>query len=281
MYEMGRINQMKVIREANFGIYLDSNTKNTDDDLLVPNSSIVGERPKIGDTIEVFVYRDSSDRPIATMKKPHLTVDEIKKLRVIGRNGSGVFIDMGLERDLFVPLKEQKYHVSEGNMYLFKMYVDKTGRLAATTDINGALEVMPEGLYKVNDEVSGTVYGYQTNGSLMLAVDDMYKAYIPKSDFFEEVDPGSVIKAKIYKILEDGKLALTMRNSLKEERIELTEIILKELKDNDGHIPYNDKSTPDEIREKFKTSKNYFKIALGNLMKKGLIYQDTDGTHLK
>ena len=281
MYEIGKMNTMKVIRDSGFGFYLDSETGNTDDDLLIPNGSLDGKKIKIGDTIEVFVYRDSSDRPIATMKKPLITVGEIKKLRVVGRNNNGAFIEMGLERDVFVPKKEQKYHISEGNKYLFKMYVDKTGRLAATTDINGALENAPEGLYAKDTEVVGTVYGYQSNGAAMVAIDDRYKGYIPKSDFFEDIEPGNTVKAKIFKIMEDGKIALTMRNSLKNERIELKDHIMKELKENGGLIPYNDRSTSEEIREKFKTSKNYFKIALGNLMKQGLIYQDEEGTHLK
>lgn len=281
MYEMGKMNQMTVIREASFGYYLDSKTGNTDDDLLIPNGSLNGNKIKIGDTVSVFVYRDSSDRPIATMKQPKILVDEVKKLRVVGRNGSGAFIDMGLERDVFVPKKEQKYFITEGKEYLFKMYVDKSGRLAATTDVNGALDTAPPDEFKKDMEVKGTLYGVQTNGALMVAVNDLYKAYIPKSDFFEDLEMGSTVSAKIFKITEDGKLALTMRTSLKDERLELKEHILKELELNGGTIPYNDKSTSEEIREKFKTSKNYFKIALGNLMKIGKIYQDEEGTHLK
>lgn len=280
MYEIGKMNTMKVIRDSGFGFYLDSETGNTDDDLLIPNGSLFGNKIAIGDTIEVFVYRDSSDRPIATMKKPLITVGEIKKLRVVGRNNSGAFIEMGLERDIFVPKKEQKYHISEGNKYLFKMYVDKTGRLAATTDINGALETAEIGSFEKDQEVEGTLYGYQTNGAAMIAIDDKFKAYIPKSDFFEDLEPGNVIKAKIFKIFDDGKIALTMRSSLKNERIDLKDHIINELKENNGFIAYNDKSTPDEIRDKFKTSKNYFKIALGNLMKEGLVKQDEKGSYL-
>lgn len=281
MYDIGRFNEMNVVRKADFGVYLGAGTGSTSDDILLPNGSVVGEIPEIGDTVRVFIYRDSEDRIIATMKEPLITVGEVKKLKVVEINDIGAFISMGLERDVFVPRKEQKYMLEEGKEYLFKLYLDKSKRLAATTDVNGALEVAPEGTFEKDQEVQGTVYSLQPGDTFFVALGDTYKSVLNRDEYFEEINPGDVIKARILKILEDGRPVLTMRSDLKTERLELKDVILKKIKENKGSIPYNDKSTPEEIREEFKTSKNYFKIALGNLMKSGLIYQDEKGTHIK
>ncbi len=281
MYDIGRFNEMNVVRKADFGVYLGAETGSTSDDILLPNGSVMGEIPEIGDTVRVFIYRDSEDRIIATMKEPLITVGEVKKLKVVEINDIGAFISMGLERDVFVPRKEQKYMLEEGKEYLFKLYLDKSKRLAATTDVNGALEVAPEGTFEKDQEVQGTVYSLQPGDTFFVALGDTYKSVLNKDEYFEEIKPGDVIKARILKILEDGRPVLTMRSDLKTERLELKDVILKKIKENKGSIPYNDKSTPEEIREEFKTSKNYFKIALGNLMKSGLIYQDEKGTHIK
>lgn len=280
MYELGKFNEMTVKREAAFGFYLDAATGSTSDDVLLPKGSLDGNHVKIGDIVNAFIYRDSKDRIIATLKTPLITLGEVKKLKVVGNNHTGAFVSMGLERDVLVPKKEQKYPLEVGKEYLFKLYVDKTNRLAATTDVNGALELPPSDKFEKGQDVEAIVYGYQTNGSLFVAVDNIYKGVMLKSEFFTEVKPGDVINAKIVKILEDGRPSLSLRSDFKTERLELKDEILKKLKDNDGFIPYNDKSTPDEIRNEFHISKNYFKIALGNLMKAGLITQDETGTKL-
>lgn len=280
MYEIGKINNMKVKREASFGFYLDAETGSTSDDVLLPKGSLNDRAVKLGDYVDAFVYRDSKDRIIATLKTPLITVDEVKKLKVVGINPTGAFVSMGLERDVLVPKKEQKYPLEVGKEYLFKMYVDKTNRLAATTDVNGALILPEPDTFEKGQEVKATLYGYQTNGSLYAAVDDKYRGVMLRSEFFTEVKPGDAITAKIIKILEDGRPSLTLRSDLKTERLEVKDEIMKRLKENEGFIPFNDQSTPEEIREEFQISKNYFKMALGNLMKAGLITQDEDGTHL-
>ena len=278
-YNLGVINEMTVVREADFGVYLDAETGNTSDDVLLPNGSMT-EKVKMGDVVPVFIYRDSKERIIATMKETLIKVGEVKKLKVVGSKESGVFVDIGLERDVFVPKREQKYPVEEGKEYLFKLYVDKTERLCATTDVNGALMLPPEDLFDKDQMVTVTVLGRQQNGALQAAIDDTYRAVIFKDEFFTDVNPGDVIEARILKFLDDGKPSLTLRSELKKERLDLKQEILIALKEEGGSIPYNDRSKPEEIKQRFETSKNYFKIALGNLMKEGKITQDESGTHL-
>lgn len=280
MYEIGKYNEMTIVRKADFGYYLDSKTGNTDDDVLIPNGSLDGNEVKVGDSITVFIYRDSKDRIIATMKKPLITVGEVKKLEVVGISEHGAFISMGLERDVFVPKKEQKFTLVEGNKYLFKLYVDKSGRLAATTDVNGALETAPESTFKKDEEVSGTIYLVQPNGTVFIAIDNQYKGVLNHGDYFQDFKGGDVAVGRILKVLEDGRPLLTTRSNLKDERLSLKDEIIKKLRTSHGFIPFNDKSTPEEIKDEFKTSKNYFKRAVGNLMKDGLITQDEDGLHL-
>lgn len=279
-YNLGEINEMQVKREASFGVYLDAGTGNTSDDVLLPTGSMTGT-VKVGDFVPVFIYRDSEERIIATMKETLIKAGEVRRLKVVGGNQSGAFIDIGLERDVFVPRKEQKYALEMGQEYLFKLYVDKTDRLAASTDVYGALELPEEGMFEKNQTVKASILARQQNGVLQAAIDDRYKAVLFKDEYFTEVEPGDVIEARILKLLDDGKPSLTLRSDLKTERLELKDEILKALNDEGGTIPYNDRSTPDEIRKRFNTSKNYFKIALGNLMKADKVYQDAAGTHLK
>lgn len=278
-YKLGEMNEMTVKREASFGVYLEAGSGSTSDDVLLPRGSSTGEI-KIGDIVSVFIYRDSEDRIIATMKQPLITVGEVKKLKVVGANESGAFVSIGLERDVFVPKKEQKYPIEIGREYLFKLYVDKTDRLCATTDVNGALLLPPEDMFQKNDTVNVTILTRQQNGALQAAIDDTYKAVMFKEEYFTDVEPGDTVQARILKFLDDGKPSLTLRSDLKTERLDIKQLILKELKDGGGSMPYNDKSTPEEIKRKFNTSKNYFKIALGNLMKNGKVFQDETGSHL-
>ncbi|WP_300350260.1 S1-like domain-containing RNA-binding protein [Clostridium sp.] len=276
---VGKFNKMKVVREADFGYYLDRGTRNTSDDILIPRANLDGKEVKVGEEVDAFIYRDSRDRLIATLKEPLAIVGDVALLEVKSNTKIGAFVDFGLERDILVPIKEQKYKMVEGKKYLVYIYVDKTGRLAATTDVDKYLDELEEP--KKGAEVSGVVYGYQTNDSLRIAIDNQFRAVVLKNEYFTNIKPGDTIKGKIIKVYEDGIVGLSLRNHKLKERNELGDTILEYLKENGGVMSLNDKSTPDEIRNVFKTSKNYFKMALGGLMKKGLIEQDEFGTRLK
>lgn len=289
MLNIGEFNKLKVVRTADFGYYLDAGTRNTSDDVLLPNKSALGKNLSIGDEVNAFIYRDSKDRIIATLKEPLAKVGDVAYLKVEGKSKVGTFVNFGLERDILVPFKEQKYTLEEGKNYLFYIYLDKTGRIAASADIDRYLEnidvenaeEIEEKKYRVGDDVAGIVYGFQTNKSAMIAIDNKYRGVILHNEYFTDLREGDEIKLRIKKIYEDGKLGLTPRKRPVDERMELQEEILQYIKKHDGFMPFNDKSSPEEIKRVFKQSKNYFKNALGGLMKRGLVVQDEEGTRLK
>ncbi|MGL5574777.1 MAG: CvfB family protein [Sarcina sp.] len=279
MIKIGEYNKLKVVRKAEFGVFLDAQTRFTSDDILVPNNGIVTENIEIGDELEVFVYRDSFDRMIATEKKPKAIVGELAVLEVKEKKENiGAFLDIGLERDVLVPHKEQEYELEIGKSYLVYLYVDKTGRLAATTNVDKYLDYMEEP--EMHKEVSGIVYGYQTNGSLAVAIDNEFRAAVLTREFFTEVKPGEVITGIINRVYEDGMITLRLRAKKLDEKTKLEDEILAYLKKNDGQMKLWDKSSPEDIKAVFKCSKKYFKMALGGLFKAKLITIDENGTKL-
>ena len=279
MINIGDFNNLKVVRRAEFGYYLDAETGDTNDDVLLPMKSTLGRALNIDDEVEAFIYRDSSDRLISTLKKPLAKVGDLAYLKVVDMTTIGSFVEIGLERDILVPFKEENYTLETGRKYLFYIYLDKTGRLAATTFIDQYLYETDS--YNVDDEVEGTVYGIQTNGTVMIAIDDIYRGVILRNENYTSITPGDRLKVRVKKYYEDGKMDLTVRKPRLEERDVVEEQILEYLKSSDGSMPYNDKSSPDDIKKIFKTSKNAFKRALGGLMKAGLIHQDEEGTKIK
>ena len=279
MIKIGDLNNLTVVRRADFGYYLGAGTDNTSDDVLLPMKSTLGRGLKIDEEVEAFIYRDSSDRLIATLKKPLAKVGDLAYLKVVDMTAIGSFVEIGLERDILVPFKEENYKLETGRKYLFYIYLDKTGRLAATTFIDQYLYDTDS--YNIDDEVEGTVYGIQTNGTLMIAVDDIYRAVILRNENYTSVTPGDRLKVRVQKYYEDGKMDVTARKPRLEERDAVEEQILEYLNKSNGFMTFNDKSSPDDIKKTFKTSKNAFKRALGGLMKSDLIVQDEEGTKLK
>lgn len=279
LIQIGDYNKLKVNRITDIGYFLDAGTGRTTDDILLPNKNALGIELKADDEVEVFIYRDSKDRLIATLKKPLAKVGDIAYLKVVSNTKIGSFIDFGLERDILVPLKEKTYGLEEGKYYLFYIYLDKTGRIAATTNIDKYIQTTHS--YKVGDTVKGTVYGFQTNRSLMIAVDNLYKGVVLYNEYFTKVQCGDVMELNVTKIYEDGRLGLSPRKPAKTEVSALSDTILEYLNTHNGFMPFNDKTSPEEIYKAFNISKNYFKQALGGLMKKGIITQDEKGTKLK
>lgn len=277
MIIIGEYNKLKVSKKVDFGYYLEDNFG---DEVLLPNSAAKGHDIKEGDKLEVFIYRDSKDRLISTLKKPLITVGKISYLEVVSQNNIGAFVNFGLERDLFVPLREQAFKMKEGKKYLFYMYVDKSDRLAATTRIDSYLELAKEGDFKISDEVDVIVYDTCENGTLNVAINGEYRGLILANEHFDYIYPGQEIKARVKRIYEDGTIGVTTRKKRLDARSELSETIINYLKENGGFMPYNDKSSPEDIKKEFNTSKNYFKMTLGGLMKEKLIVQDKEGTRL-
>lgn len=277
MIILGEYCTLKVSKKVEFGYYLEDKFG---DEVLLPNSAAKGHEIEEGNELEVFIYRDSKDRMISTLKKPYITVGKIAYLEVVSQSTIGAFVNIGLERDLFIPLKEQGFRLKEGKKYLFYMYVDKSDRLAGTTRIDAYVKLAEEGKYKISDEVSAIIYDTNENGTLNVAVDGEYRGLILANEHFEYINPGEEIQGRIKRIYEDGTIGISTRKKRLDARDELSERILETLRENGGFIPFNDKSSPDDIKREFNTSKNYFKMTLGGLMKQKLITQDKEGTRL-
>ncbi|GAA0084641.1 S1 RNA-binding domain-containing protein [Clostridium sp. CTA-7] len=280
MINIGQYNVLEVKREKEFGFYLGDEDKI---DVLLPKSATENKNIQIGDKVEVFVYRDSKDRPIATFKKPLVIVGDVAYLKVVFQTEFGAFVDFGLDRDIFVPIKEQRFKLQVGSKYLFYVYLDKTGRLAATTEVEAYLQnaMEEEKEFKVGDEVVAQVYSKTPAGTIYLAIDSKYKGLILPNEYYTDVYPGTEMKLRVKRIYEDGVIGLTPRKTRLSERDQIQEDILKYMTKNGGFMPFNDKSKPEDIKATFNTSKNYFKMALGGLMKSGKIVQEEEGTRLK
>lgn len=277
MFKVGDYNILKVNREVEFGYYLADERGH---EVLIPKSTIKDCKINLNDMVEVFVYRDSKDRPIATFNKPLAKVGDVAYLKVTSIADFGAFAEIGLDRDIFIPLKEQRFKLKTGESYLFYIYLDKTDRLAATTKVENYIEVAEESTFKVNDEVEAMVYAKSKGGALSVAIDGKYKGLVLANECYDNILPGQKLNLRVKRVYEDGTIGLTPRKTKLVERSALQEKIVKYMKINGGFMSFNDKSTPEDIKQTFGTSKNYFKIALGGLMKQGIIAQDKEGCRL-
>lgn len=275
MIKLGEYNELEVVKQKDFGIFVSDGEQ----EILVPKGNMIGKEVEVGQKINVFIYRDSEDRIIGTLKTPLGTVYNLAYLKVVDISSIGAFADLGIGKDVLIPLKEQLYKLDVNEKYLLYLYIDKTGRLAATTDIDDYVDIGEN--YALGNEVQGIVYGINENGTLKVAVDGKDKGLILKNEYFEYIPIGAEVKVRIRRIYDDGVLGLTTRKQKLDEREVLIEKIVSHLNDNGGFMPFNDKSSPEDIRRIFNTSKNYFKMSLGALMKEGLIEQKEDGTYLK
>jgi predicted RNA-binding protein (virulence factor B family) len=220
---------------------------------------------EVGDEIEVFVYKDSEDRIIATMKRPKITIGELAMLRVVENSKIGAFMDWGLDKDLLLPFKEQTYEVEKDGLYLVGLYVDKSNRLCATMDIYKMLS--NESPYKENERVEGTIYQIHEDMGAFVAVNNKYSGLIPKKEFYGEYKCGDSVEVRIKKVREDGKLELSLRKEAYNQMNDDAAMILGRLELNGGKLSLNDNSRPEEINSELKMSKSAFKRAVGRLLK--------------
>lgn len=273
MIKTGYKQKLKVVKKVEFGIYLaeEGTGDSADERVLLPNSR-VPEGTKIGSELEVFIYRDSEDRQIATLAEPALTIGGLARLKVVQVTKIGAFLSWGLEKDLFLPYAQQTYKVSEGDEILVTMYADKSDRLCAKMDVYRSLEdVSP---YKKDDTVTGTLYLISNNFGAFVAVDDRYSALIPKKEMFgsaEKLLPGQKVTARVAKVMDDGRLQLAVRDKGYIQRNEDADKILDLIKASGGKLDFYDKSDPELIRERTGMSKNEFKRAVGKLLKEDKI----------
>lgn len=266
MIEVGKYLNLKVLRMKEFGVYLGEDDE--EEAVLLPKKQ-VPEHTEIGDTIEVFVYRDSQDRKIATTNRPCLTVGEIGVLKVVSVAGIGAFMDCGLERDVLLPFKEQTTKVAEGKSYPVYMYVDKSDRLCVTMRLYQHLDL--DSPYKKNDTIHGIVYEYKDHMGAFVLVEGRYSGLIPKKELYRQVSVGEEIEGRIMNVREDGKLDVSLRKVAYVQMNEDAEQIESRIDELGGLLPFTDKASPEKIKAEFGMSKNEFKRAIGHLLKSGRI----------
>ncbi len=269
MLELGKKQSLLIVKELDFGVYLgETLNASMDDRVLLPKKQ-VPQGSRTGDTIEVFLYKDSRDRIIATTNRPLLSVGEVGKLRVSQVTKIGAFLDWGLEKDVLLPYKEQTAKVQEGDEVLAALYVDKSSRLAATMKVYRYLECASG--YEKDDTVRGTVYEIREDMGAFVAVDDRFSALIPRMELYGDIRVGDVVTARVAGVKEDGKLDLSVREKaylqIEKDAVRLVEI----MESHGGVLPFTDKADPDVIRRETDMSKNEFKRAVGNLLKGGRI----------
>ncbi|MDA3847242.1 MAG: S1-like domain-containing RNA-binding protein [Vallitaleaceae bacterium] len=277
MIQIGIKQPLEVTKEVEFGVFLNS-IGGEDDAILLPKKQ-VPEGTKIGDVIEVFVYRDSEDRMIATTIPVKIELGELGLLTVNELTRIGAFLDWGLGKDLFLPFKEQKGQLKEGKAYLVALYIDKSDRLCATMNIYEKLDV--DHSYKVDDQIEGIVYDIKEPFGAFVAIDNTYHGLIQEKDLYGDLHIGDPVEARVTKVREDGKIELNLKQKVHIQIDQDVQLILDRLEENKGVLYFNDKSNPDMIRKYFHISKKAFKRAVGSLLKSGRIEITEAGIRLK
>ncbi|HOG62558.1 MAG TPA: S1-like domain-containing RNA-binding protein [Sedimentibacter sp.] len=278
MIKLGEMQELEVAKIVNIGAYLQSEDKEkTEDRVLLPIKQVPAGT-KVGDKINVFVYRDSDDKIIATVKKPKITLGEIATLKVVEMSRIGAFLNWGLEKDLFLPFKEQIGDIRLNGEYMVGLYIDKSDRLCATMNLFKVLRT--DSPYKVNDIVKGTVFSLKRGLGAMVAVDNKYLGLIHEGEIIKPLHPGQSVEVRVSNIKEDGKLDLSLKDAPRLQIDKDGEKILKVLIRNKGSLPLNDDSSPEEVNKILGMSKSSFKKAAGRLMKRRLIIMTKNGIEM-
>lgn len=264
MIALGEVQILKIVKKVDFGVYLAADGEETDKVLLPMKQVPQGAKP--GDELEVFIYRDSKDRLIATTRRPAIVLGGLARLRVVQTGKIGAFLDWGLEKDLLLPFKEQTKPVKEGEECLAALYIDKSGRLCATMNVYPYLR--QDSTYQKDDKVTGTVYEISDNFGAFVAVDDVYSGLIPKKELYGSVKIGDVITARVTGVKDDGRLDLSIREKAYLQIGADAEKILRIIDSYDGVLPFSDKASPEVIKREMQMSKNEFKRAVGHLLKR-------------
>ena len=274
MIQIGKKQCLNIVSRTDFGVYL--GTK--EEKVLLPVKQVPAD-VEIGDALTVFVYRDSQDRLIATTNTPKIELDRIAKLKVAQISQIGAFLDWGLEKDLFLPFKEQTYKVKPGDECLVVLYVDKSSRLCASMR-RVYNYLVPADCYEKDSQVSGTVIEINPDYGAYVAIDDKYYGMIPNNELFSKVNIGDRIEGRVVKVRDDGKLMIGLRKKAYLQMDDDSQFVLDEIKKRGGRLPFNDKASPELIRSQFNMSKNEFKRAVGRLVKERKIVINPDSIEL-
>lgn len=265
MIELGRKQTLYIVKKVDFGVYLGKSTEAGEQERVLLPAKQVPEGAQKGDQVEVFIYRDSSDRLIATTRIPAIELHKTALLTVADTGKIGAFLDWGLEKDLLLPFREQTVRVQKGNQVLVALYIDKSSRLCATMKVYPYLK--QNSPHIIGEEVEGRIYEISDNFGVFVAVEDQYSALIPKKEAQGEFRPGEVITCRISNVREDGKLTLSPRKKAYLQIEEDAENIMLAIDEFAGVLPFDDKVSPEVIKREFGLSKAAFKRAIGHLLK--------------
>ena len=262
--KLGEKQKLTIVKKVDFGVYL-AEPEKEEIRVLLPAKQ-VPENSGIGDELEVFLYKDSRDRMIATTNRPMLTLGETAVLKVLELGKIGAFLDWGLEKDLFLPFKEMTGKVKPGDQILVTLYIDKSERLCAS--MKGLYHLLKtDAPYQKEDTVSGRIYEFSDNFGTFVAVDDTYSAMLPAFEDCSGFRIGDVVTARITNIKPDGKLDLTLRKKAYLQMDADAGKVMEVIEAYGGSLPFNDKASPEVIKKEMQMSKNAFKRAVGRLYK--------------
>jgi len=275
MTEIGKLNTLRVVKELDFGVYLDGAELG---EILMP-TRYVPENCKIDDMVEVFIYLDSEDRIIATTQVPNAMVGQFAGMEVVSVNEIGAFLDWGLQKDLLVPFREQKVKMEEGKTYVVYVYFDEeSNRIAASAKLDQFLD-LEQTEYDDGQEVDLLIYN-QTDLGFKAIVNNINEGVLYGNEVFQPLHKGQRLKGFIKKIRDDGKLDLCLQKPGYEKVDELSDRVFAYLEKHDGFLNVTDKTPADVISQMFNVSKKTFKKAVGALYRKKLIKLEPDGISL-
>lgn len=274
MFRLGTVQTLTILKRTDFGIYLYDPLSSKEERVLLPKKE-VPEDVEIGDDLPVFLYKDSSDRLIATMTEPKLTIGKTALLTVKEESDIGLFLDWGLVKDLLLPFKEQTYRAKKDDQVLVSLYIDKSERLCATMKVYPFLK--KDSPYQKDDYVDGLAYEDSKQFGTFIAVDNCYSALIPRQVQAKPISLGSYVHARVTLVRPDGKLTLTLQEKAYLQMDKDSELVYHLLVNAGGFLPYHDKTDPEVIKRIFGLSKNAYKRAIGHLMKEKKILISKDG----
>ena len=283
-YGPSTVATLTVVRENEMGAFLDAETGNTSDDILLHKTQQTAP-VHIGDRVKVFLYRDPKHRLTASMRVPRLEQGQIARMKVINISKDGAFLDVGAERGIFLPYAGMRGRPQIGEVVWAKLYTDKSGRLAVTMEVEDEMRrasISAKGKAHVGDEVTGAIYNYTDAGAFLFS-NERYIVFIDKKELPpRDLRPriGEIVPARVTYVRDDGRLNASLREIKEKALITDAGRILALLETRKGKMPYSDKTSPEVIRDKFGISKGAFKRALGHLLKEGRIEERDGWTYL-
>lgn len=275
MAEIGVLNYLRVVKEVDFGVYLDGGEHG---EILLPRR-YVPANCKVNDNIMVFIYLDSEDRLIATTEKPYAMVGDFALLKVVAVNSVGAFLDWGLPKDLLVPFSKQSSNMEKGKSYIVRVYVDKqSNRIAGSTRLDRYLD-NDTGSFHAGQEVELLICN-QTDIGYKAIINGTHWGVLYSNEVFQSLKRGQKTEGYIKKVRDDNKIDLCLQKPGYEKVDDITETILNVLKKKGGFLPVTDKSSPEIIYKLFGVSKKTYKKAIGAIYRKRLITIENNGIKL-